>query len=115
MPESHGPHRFSLLYLCAEGVAAFQALYVANQLAPAAIGIIQPGYGFGGNWTDFTDRDRIFAGIVLDNPAGHPKFLLHGGIGPREFYDQPCWPEYSEQRGFLDKAGGGSIGVWAKG
>ena len=28
-PASHGPARFSLLYLCADGVAAFQALYVA--------------------------------------------------------------------------------------
>lgn len=28
---SHGPFRFSLLYLCADGVAAFQALYVTSK------------------------------------------------------------------------------------
>lgn len=43
VPASHGPDRFSLLYLCAEGVAAYQALYVSNNMSPAAVAVIQPG------------------------------------------------------------------------
>ena len=41
-PPSHGPARFSFLFLCADGAAAYQALYVANAVAPKAIAIIQP-------------------------------------------------------------------------
>jgi hypothetical protein len=47
MPASHGPKRFSLIYFCADGVAAFDALYVANHAAPAYVAVIQPGHGFG--------------------------------------------------------------------
>jgi hypothetical protein len=111
-PESHGPHRFSLLYLCAEGVAAFQALYVANRVSPAIVAVIQPGHGFGKNWTNFEDPEKAFARSVTQNPSGKPKVLLFGGIGPRHFYREPCWPDYSESVCFLDKAGEGSIGVW---
>lgn len=61
-PPNHGPHRFSLLYLCADGVAAFQALYLSNGESPVAVAIIQPGHGFGGNWTNFEDPKKILRG-----------------------------------------------------
>ena len=112
VPASHGPHRFSLLYLCADGVAAFQALYTANNASPAIVAIIQPGHGFGANWTNFEDPQQIFARTVLQNPAGKPATLLYGGIGKRDFYRQPCWPDYPQLICFLHKAGGGRIGVW---
>jgi hypothetical protein len=115
MPPSHGPERFSLLYLCADGAAAFQALYVANGLAPKAVAIIQPGHCFGGkNYTDFTDPERILARSILENPAGQPELLLYGGWFGRDLYREPCWPGYREQICFLEIAGGGSIGVWMK-
>jgi len=113
VPVSHGPYRFSLLYLCADGVAAFQALYVANNASPRVVAIIQPGHGFGWNWTNYEDPHQIFARTVLQNPAGRPAVLLYGGIGQRGFYRQPCWPDYPKLVRFLDKAGGGSIGVWS--
>lgn len=109
---SHGPRRFSLLYLCADGVAAFQALYVANGVLPAAVAIIQPGHGFGGNWTNFADPRQIFARIVLENTTGVPPVLMYGGIGAPDFYMKPCWPNYSHRVCILTKAGGGTIGVW---
>ena len=112
--QDHGPDRLSLLYLCADGVAAYQALYAANRAAPKAIAIIQPGHGFGGNWTDFSDPRAILARCVLDNPAGQPEYLLYGGYGRRDMYRSPCWSDYSEQICFLDKAGGGNIGVWKR-
>ncbi len=112
MPASHGPHRFSLLYLAADGVAAYQALYVANGKYPAFLAIIQPGHVFGMNYTNFTNPDLILAQTVLQNPAGKPRVLLYGGFGPRSSYQPSCWPSYSELLCFLDKQGGGSIGVW---
>lgn len=107
--DNHGARRFSLLYMCADGVAAFQALYVQNAVSPGAIAIIQPGTGFGGNWTDFTDPKQILARTVMGNPAGPPAYLLYGGSGGLHFYNEPCWPAYSQGLGFLGKS---SIGVW---
>lgn len=107
------PARFSLLYLCADGVAAFQALYVANSAVPKAVAIIQPGHGFGRNWTDFKDRGGVFARSVMDNPNGQPELLLDGGMGPRDFYREPCWPEYGQLVRIVDKKNyDGSIGIW---
>ena len=108
----HGPARFSLLYLCADGAAAYQALYVANAVAPKVIAIIQPGHGFGCNWTNFGDPEQILARTVATNPAGKPELLLYGGYGARDYFREPCWPEYSDYICFLDKHGGGTIGVW---
>lgn len=90
----HGPKRFSVLYLCADGVAAFQALYTAGEVAPDALGIIQPGTGFGGNWTDFTDEKGPLARSVSENPAGRPRILLHGGSGGSKLYVGSCWPRH---------------------
>lgn len=110
--DEHGPSRFSLLYWCHEGVAAFQSLYLARKLSPKAVAIIQPGYGFGGNWTDFTDPNEILARTIQSNLAGQPKLLLFGGYFDWHDYQEPCWPSYTKWLGFLEKAGGGYIGVW---
>ena len=110
----HGAERFSLLYLCADGVAAYQALYIANHCVPKAIAIIQPGFGFGNNYTDFEDPNRALGQTVLGNKAGRPEILLFGGIGKRDFYRSPCWPEYATHDAFYQKQGGGSIGAWSQ-
>lgn len=112
--EEHGPARFSLLYLCADGVAAFQALYIANKVSPKAVAVIQPGHAFGGNWTNYTDPNKIFGRSVLDSALRAPEFLLYGGHGKRDFYKEPCWPQYQTSLCFLAKAGSGTIGVWSK-
>ena len=111
VPPGRGPYRFSLLYLCKEGVAAFRALYVANNIAPKSVAIIQAGPGTGLNHTDFRDPDEIFARSVLNNRAGQPEILLYGGMG-HQFYQEPCWPDYNTNVCFLDRADG-SIGVWS--
>ena len=98
----HGPERFSLLYVCGDGVAAFQALYHGHRCRPRVVAIIQPGTGFGGNWTDFEDPARIFCRSVLGNPSGAPEYLLCEGWGKgrcEEFgkeYLSCCWPLYDE-------------------
>lgn len=114
VPTDPGPFRFSLLYLCADGVAAFPALYVANFAVPRAVAVIQPGHAVGGNWTDYTKPEQLFARSILGNPSGQPALLLYGGIGRRHYYRQSCWPVYQTRICFLDKAGGGSVGVWSR-
>lgn len=112
LDNSHGAERFSLLYVCAEAVAAFHALYISNNSFPLGIAIIQPGHNFGGNWTNFEDPQEVFANTALNNPAGTPNVLLYGGMGKRIQFTNPCWPRYSKHICFLEKSNNGSIGIW---
>lgn len=110
-PPSHGPERFSLLYMHADGAEAYQSLYVGNDFCAKAIAVIQPGHAFGRNWTDFNDPQAVLARVVMGNPVGVPDFYLGGGAGPRK-YLPPQWPEYSSLLGWYPYGGIGSVGVW---
>lgn len=112
--ELQGPSRFSLLYWWQEGVAAFQKLYASRRLAPKAIAIIQPGYGFGKNWTDFEDPEGPLARVILSNPAGQPGLLLCGGDYVASDELVSSWPGYEELLGSYAKTGGGNVGVWKR-
>lgn len=112
-PLGHGPERLSLLYLNADGVAAYRALYGANGLTARAVAVIQPGHAFGGNWTDFTDSKAPLARVVMTNSAGVPDFHISGGMGPKRLqYHQ--WPQYSNQLGWYAYRDLGSVGAWAR-
>jgi hypothetical protein len=63
-PETHGPPRFSLLYIGGDGAASYQALYHGNDATPAVVVVIRPGTGFGDNWTNFHRRNDILAANV---------------------------------------------------
>ncbi len=110
--EDHGPQRFSLIYLCADGVAAYQALYWQYHTAPEVLTIIQPGTGFGGNYTDFRDPDGFFAWTVLQGNARHlPEYLVCGGL--LLDYTQAFWPEsYPEHVEWFQHENGN--GVWRR-
>jgi hypothetical protein len=88
----HGPERFSLLYIGGEGVATYQALYWTNRATPAGLGIIQPGTGWGFNWTDFASHNGALAWVTLQNPYGTPQFIYYGGYGDN--YEDLNWPRY---------------------
>jgi len=92
--DDHGPERFSLVYLCADGTAAFQALYISNNIAPKAVAIIQSGIAFGGNYTDFRIQNLLLGRTVLQNPAGMPEYLLNGtwDCSP----ECACWTQYDK-------------------
>ena len=107
--EIHGPKRFSFLFLCEDGVDAFQWLYSDNGLAPLAVAIIQPGRGFDRNDNNFDNPDEIFGQAVMGNQSGHPEFLLFGGSGGKDPYRKPCWPQYSD---FIQFLGNTSISIW---
>lgn len=114
--EDHGVARFSLMYLGTEGVATYQALYWMNKTYPKALAIIQPGHGFGLNWTDFTKPNRPFAWIIYNNPHGLPETLFYGGVGGRPDYDDLEWPGYQKQSLLYPYYGDGSgcVVVWGR-
>jgi hypothetical protein len=111
LSNSHGPFRFSMLYLSVDGIQAFNALYIANSLKPKAIAVIQSGYGFGLNWIDFSDETSALARIVLSNPAGVPDYFIYGGRGKRE-YLKNIWSPYRKNLGWYDYHSRGNVGVW---
>jgi len=115
LTDSHGPARFSFLFICGEGVATYQAIYYGNKYCPRCVAIKQPGTGFGFNWTDFRKRDGIFARSVMDNPYGTPEMLINGGMGkdPRS-YHHIIWPEYSEMIAEFTDHLYSSFVVWGK-
>lgn len=110
--EDHGPQRFSLVYLCADGIAAYQALYWQNHTAPEVLAIIQPGHGFGGNYADFTDPDGFLAWIVLrGNGPRIPEYLVCGGL--LLDYTRAFWPDdYPEHVEWFQHVNGN--GVWRR-
>lgn len=110
--EDHGPKRFSLLYIGGEGVATYQALYWSNKFVPTALAIIQPGDGFGFNWTSFGDEKGPLAWVVNQNPAGTPDIIYFGGIG--KGYSM-TWKKYKQERIISNYYGiGGEVKVYTK-
>lgn len=82
--DDHGPKRFSLFFLGAEGVAAYEGLYNVNRITPKAIALIQPGHAFGFNWTNFFDWNAPLARTVCRGKS-LPKYLFYGGLSYRYF------------------------------
>ncbi len=110
--EDHGPQRFSLIYVYADSVAAYQALYWANHAAPEVLAIIQPGTGFGGNYTEFRDPTGFFAWTVLrGNGSRVPEYLVCGGFSLD--YTRAFWPDdYPEHVEWFQHVNGN--GVWRR-
>lgn len=94
--ENHGAKRFSLLFVGGEGAATYQALYWSNHKTAKALAIIQPGTGFGLNYTDFRDSKRILGWVVLNNKSGIPDKLIYGGNGDN--YTELNWEGYTQER-----------------
>jgi len=119
--DNHGPKKFSLLYIGGEGVATYQALYWANKKTAKVLAIIQPGTGFGLNWTDFRDRNSALAWVIMNNLYGTPDTIFYGGIG--DGYDDFNWKEYQFEEKIRPYYGGkvsdkhepsGEVTVWKR-
>lgn len=102
----HGPKRFSLLYLCGDGVGSYQALYNSNRIKPKILFLIQ--HGFGGNWTNFENPNGILARSVAANPAGMPDWL----IGRHNKKHESYWPELYPGPFLRYLDGGHGFAVW---
>ena len=91
---NHGPARFSLLYLGAEGAAAYSGLYLNNNITPKGMAIIQPGHSFGFNWTNFTDPNGPLT-RTMRLGRSMPEFFFYGGY-TYDGYNQLPWPGYEQ-------------------
>lgn len=84
-------------------------------LRPGAVAVIQPGHGFGWNWTDFTDSQAVLARVVMGNPAGVPDYYVYGGRGARDDLTDP-WPSYPKNVGWYEYwyecRALGNVGIW---
>ena len=90
----HGPERFSLLYLRADGAAAYEPLYIRLGVRPAAIALVRSDTGFSGNYTSFIDPQRHLHRIVMRNgKIAGPEFMLVGWPGYRDEH----WPEFNNK------------------
>ncbi len=71
--ETHGSKRFAVIFLFADGIATYDAVFCANQ-RPAPFILVLQDHGFGGNW------DRFGAGGVLEEIADkhgvYPDYML---------------------------------------
>lgn len=76
----HGPERFSLLYVCGEGLATFQQLYCSRGISPKMVCFIQC-WGFAGNWTDFSRCGSPFHQTLMKHRECTPEWLLFGAWG----------------------------------
>lgn len=111
----HGPLRFSLLYIGGEAVATFQALYWSNKLAPLGLAIIQPGTGFGLNWTDFRESGKPFEWVIRQNPDGQPVWIWYGGYG--NGYEDLNWADFTREQRLIRPYYDGTMGkvtIWKK-
>ena len=112
--DEHGPQRFSVLYIGGEGVAMHHELYVARQKSPEVIAIVQPGTGFGGNWTNFTSEEaELYKAFTI--VRNRPTFLLQGGwCSGDHLWADPMWGAYSDQV-CRWRVGRGELGLWKLG
>ncbi len=72
--ENADKERFSLLHICAEGVAAFKDLYLRHNIKPKII-FFKRCDGFSGNWTTFRDDRGPLASAVFSKPDLMPDYL----------------------------------------
>ena len=114
--------QFSLLFICGDGVTTYKELYTANHTSAKALAIIQPGAGFGNNWTDFRDPNSHLAKVVLKNKYGSPDYIFYGGNG--DDYEDLNWPDYIYIRtikpyyssiGHVKDKPSGKLTIWSKG
>lgn len=72
--DDHGPLRLALLFLGADAIAAFDALYCQSADIPAPFAVVLEDHGFGGNY------DRFGSGGLLERIASGcdriPEWLL---------------------------------------
>lgn len=71
--DSHGPKRLAILFLWADGVAAYDALFCQSQAKPS-FAIVLQDHGVGGNWTTFGRGGSLEQ--LASTTGRFPEFLL---------------------------------------
>ena len=115
--DAYGPKSFSLLYICDDGPSAYQYLYNDNNINPKWLALIQPGHGFGLNYTNYFEKDGMLYKLAAINISGMPEYLLYGGYGKYYRYKEACWPNYNRQIAHIDKYYSnmdGEVTIWKR-
>jgi len=95
--DTHGPQRLAILFLCADGVMAHDALFCqTGSTAPFAV--VLQDHGWGGNWTRFGQGGSLQQ--LASSTRRLPAFLLVA-------QNTEAWDGYSVIEGTV--AGGGGI------
>lgn len=100
--------RFSVLHIGGESCAIFEALYLNYKINPSVVALINPGEGYGDNWTLFTNPDfRLFKNLTtnfLHNNAAMPTKIITNMI--LNSNENDCfWPGYRfEEKCFFNDA-----------
>jgi hypothetical protein len=93
--ETHGPKRFSLLFIRGEGAASYQALYITNRVLPKVIALVRPGEGFGGNYNDFS---QVLLQTILMHEDGLPSNLLAWHPNDKsQLNEDSLWSDYYDK------------------
>jgi len=91
LDDTHGAWRFAVLFMGADGFAAYDALFCQRYSPSPPFAVVVQDHGFGGNW------DKFGRGGLLEKIAqranSFPEMLLVGGTEPWEGY------EFVEARG----------------
>lgn len=80
---NHGPHRFELMFACAEAIATFKAAFSLRNITPKCLVHVRSGIGFGGNFGDYPEELR---NALLENKAGLPPFMFYDRMGSSRDY-----------------------------
>ena len=86
---SHGPDRFSVLFLGADGIATYDALFCQHGRRIEPFGMILQDHGFGGNYSSFgaggllhqiAERANVFPRFILVNERNTRLWRGYGRI-----------------------------------
>ncbi len=73
----HGQERFSLIYICGEGIATYQAIYWGNKKSPKVIALIDPQDYVDNYWQTTLIQSGSFEWTIENNMYGKPDFILY--------------------------------------
>lgn len=87
--DEHGAHRLAILFLGADGIASYDALFCQNNGAPPPFAVLIQDHGFGGNYDKFGQGGLLERIAITCNV--YPQLLLVAeGSGPwRDFEKLP--------------------------
>lgn len=95
--EAHGPKRLAILFLFADGIATYDALFCQSRNKSTPFAILLQDHGFGGNY------DKFGRGGLMEKIASHakikPTYLLVGE-------NTEPWLEYSKLENIIADHGG---------
>lgn len=94
--DDHGPERLAILFLGADGIATYEAIF-ANGNAPQLFGFLLQDHGFGGNYSRF-GRGGLLEKI-MDAAKAYPHFILTSHDRLYDGYEMVDWAVPLQGRG----------------